>query len=768
MPVVSSFAKFIDYLHRLKVVLFILVAALAIFAFPAQTLELYIIYAQAVEAIWRGAGAATDAVGQSANVAVMRQFVAGLLGTALLSGLIWVSTLRLLMINRTDQDINEEPPRRHLVMAAIGAVLPVIALYSGFAKSLANATSGKAEDAIVNTIDRNGLLDVTALALLMLVIALLGLAHALLKGRMTPFVSRIYSRTGFIVVWILIAIIVALCLKAPVAVPEALGTLAVVTVFLSLLCYVLTSFAAINRFHGIPVTPVLIIAGFLLAMAGLNDNHRVDAYAIRDIEQPERASLQSQYSPEVATFFAWLEGRKDRDGFVAAGKPYPVYLVTAEGGGLYAAFNAASFLARMQDECPSFAQHTFAMSSVSGGSLGASVFAALAANRAENAAYRPCQPKGTASRDFTTFTDTYFRGDFLSPLVASLLFPDLIQRIIPAPIHEFDRARALERSFEAAWENAAGSLWPKPEDRPANPFEGYMSAIGSATAAAPYLMLNATSVTLGPRVTMSPMRLTSTASANHISEALLGYDEAQQRTVDMRLSAAVSLSARFPWVTPAGWLDRCRSEGAPRTCAPEQSDYGNRLYLADGGYFENSGIEAVVELADRLRQALANRETVPKGLPDVDIKIIHIAAYDQFAARWWSPWFALSRSSNGELMAPFDTLQNSRVARTLGVWDKTMQDGVMNETWIGYAKEPAHKFTPAFHRVTLDGTTMFLPLGWHLSTTTRDRIASGKGFWPRFSACRIRRELMHEADEFDWADNGGPCAAAAAVSDPPG
>src|SRR5262249_39717770 len=77
-------------------------------------------------------------------------------------------------------------------------------------------------------------------------------------------------------------------------------------------------------------------------------------------------------------FYQWYDKREDREHFAEKGKPYPVYIVAAEGGGMYAGYHVASFLGRMQDFCPNFAEHTFAVSSVSGGSLGAGVFATLA------------------------------------------------------------------------------------------------------------------------------------------------------------------------------------------------------------------------------------------------------------------------------------------------------------------------------------------------------------------------------------------------------
>ena len=56
---------------------------------------------------------------------------------------------------------------------------------------------------------------------------------------------------------------------------------------------------------------------------------------------------------------------------------YAVFIVAAEGGGIYAASAAATFLANLEDIESGFAQHIFAISGVSGGSIGAAIFQAL-------------------------------------------------------------------------------------------------------------------------------------------------------------------------------------------------------------------------------------------------------------------------------------------------------------------------------------------------------------------------------------------------------
>jgi hypothetical protein len=98
----------------------------------------------------------------------------------------------------------------------------------------------------------------------------------------------------------------------------------------------------------------------------LNDNH-----AVRTLPaQPPEAGTR----PDVrALLREWMKHQPPR------AKAYPLFLVNAEGGGIRAAFWTASVLGEIQGAMPRFGSQLFSLSGVSGGSLGASVFAALLA-----------------------------------------------------------------------------------------------------------------------------------------------------------------------------------------------------------------------------------------------------------------------------------------------------------------------------------------------------------------------------------------------------
>src|SRR5581483_10943197 len=87
--------------------------------------------------------------------------------------------------------------------------------------------------------------------------------------------------------------------------------------------------------------------------------------------------------------------------------------------------------------------HVFAISGVSGGSVGASVFAALLADGTQN--------------DFAKRAEEMLGRDFLSPAVAAMLYPDFLQRLWPWPYPFLDRGHWLEESWEQAGKTSIGN-----------------------------------------------------------------------------------------------------------------------------------------------------------------------------------------------------------------------------------------------------------------------------------------------------------------------
>jgi hypothetical protein len=704
-----------------------LLAALTL-ALPSQMIELYIIHS------WRPED---DALGATIQLA------SGILALGLLGAALWAGTVRLLSLTDRAADAPAHRPRlRHEITAACIGLIPTLGLGVGFWRAFDRFTSdevGASGSKLILPLLKPGA------ALAVLIVASTVIYALLLRRNGIGLVARIFSRAGVVAFVIALALFLAALWFQPVRVPGAIGTLAITAIFFAMIAYILTHFATLTERWKVPIVTPVVLFAVLNAWTGLSDNHRA------------RSDISKEKLPELEQAFVdWYKARRDRANYEGK-RPYPIYLVSAEGGGIYAAYNAASFLATLQDECPSFAQHVFAVSSVSGGSLGGAVFAALAQRRAQNAEFTPCGSAAPGRQTFRRFVDKYFETDFLSPLVAAMLFPDFLQRFIPFPIYAFDRARALEYAFEAAWASAASEVAAKSTDDGENPFAQPLGKVGTYDGAAPALFLHATSVALGSRITMSPLHFAPTATTNHISEALFGWCDESGQSVDTPLSTAVGLSARFPWVTPVGWLERPLVDGKPiKGCEDEEAPLGNRLYLADGGYFENSGLEQAIELAARLRRVIQlTPGEFPGGEKSAEIRIIQIAAKDRFATRWSRSDFGLTFNGGSEVTAPLDVLLSTRLARTRSVEDSTLSDGAYssgpfrdpNKPVANIIQQTREHFLPGYHRVVVDGTKLFLPLGWHISRFTRDRIANSGSLLPKLARCMITAELMGEADE---------------------
>ena len=315
--------------------------------------------------------------------------------------------------------------------------------------------------------------------------------------------------------------------------------------------------------------------------------------------------------------------------------------MAAEGGGLYAAYQTAKFLARMQDLCPNFAQHVFAVSSVSGGSLGAAVFAGLSHALAANDDAKPCLDQLADRGNFETRADAILSRDLLAPVVWGGLFPDFLQRFIPWPLPAFDRARALEYAFEESWRYGAV--------KGSNPLRGTLfglcgvGATSCLTGPTPALALNVSNIETGMQMVLSPLDFTSIGPPWTGSPKAFDFFSTGVDPVDMPLSTAVGLSARFPWISPAGWyaftdpVEKSQGEKARK----------RRMSFVDGGYVDNSGVAT----ASKLAQSLSELAAKEPGSPGVEIKLIMISAAWIPFERFWMD--TPDNRAQSDLFTPF-------------------------------------------------------------------------------------------------------------------
>jgi hypothetical protein len=128
----------------------------------------------------------------------------------------------------------------------------------------------------------------------------------------------------------------------------AFGILAAFTLCLTAICVHLSLVTLRTRIPLIPITLAIVL---VISYFDRNDDHLIRTLPV------EAASANEGMPPRVLAgdaFVSWLQQRGLEPGKPPSGNPYPIFIVTAQGGGIYAAYNAAVFLARMQDLCPTF------------------------------------------------------------------------------------------------------------------------------------------------------------------------------------------------------------------------------------------------------------------------------------------------------------------------------------------------------------------------------------------------------------------------------
>jgi hypothetical protein len=473
------------------------------------------------------------------------------------------------------------------------------------------------------------------------------------------------------------------------------------------------------------LTSMALLPLLFVAAASTTDNHAVrtlpDTSALSEPVAAPVSTAETPLQPAgpvAKAFIDWLKANPAFKRAVEEGRPsFPVYIVSAEGGGLRAGYWAATVLGELEAATEGrFSQHVFAISGVSGGSLGGAAFVA------EVTSPKPCSGAPPDANAVRACVSHYLNGDFLSPVVAYLLFPDLVQRFLPVSIRHFDRARAIESSWEASWRD----MHPDgAKETFAEPFKAIVKPTPQGYPA-PLLFFNATKVETGERVLVAPVRIDS----NEFPEVRDLFKDALKGHT-LRLSSAVHLSARFTYVSPAA-----------KICKGDKTDCGvDDMWgrVVDGGYHENSGALTAHDILRAVRRTL--RPDRARGKIVVEPRVI-IITNDPGSARLCSAFLPDASARPGErpqgkpsdpakplrnqprlwlpeLMSPLDALLNTRVARgtharrtladvAAGGSRKTMEEDCLSDQ----AREGTLEFAMP------DGESP--ALGWFLGKASRD------------------------------------------------
>jgi predicted chitinase len=515
-----------------------------------------------------------------------------------------------------------------------------------------------------------------------------------------------------------IALLTTAFILLPDTLAQFVGSFGVIALFTMCVIGITIHFALLTIQWNIPLLPLVFGSLFLIAALSGSDDHELRPVAKANTI-PEDTRI-----PAATAFHNWLQQRSRVEEAARLGE-YPVFIVAVQGGGIYAAHNAARFLARMQDLCPTFRQHLFAISSVSGGSIGSATFAA--ALHAENAPLNSNVPIGQTCKKVADFLAGIGRAedidvpgaveqrvasvlttDFLSPLVAGFLFSDFTQLFSPIAVPFFDRARFLEYTLENAADRMLKSH--KGTGDQSNLLKADFQSHWAPDNNMPALLLNTTDVGSGKRVVISPFDIDPSHPKDKdlcilatLTRDKKGADETVKSTsLHIPLSTAAFASARFPWMTPASTVT------VKNDCITAHP----QARLVDGGYVENSGIETALDLIEKLKSVQGISDA-----PKFRIYLLSLVSGD-FGDH--------GAFTFGELMEPVRALLSTRSSRTYIALNRAANDDRLP------AKDAVTSVLsfPTFGRTDITGLFYSLPLGWTLSEKTGDIISLSSGrFW---------------------------------------
>jgi hypothetical protein len=352
-------------------------------------------------------------------------------------------------------------------------------------------------------------------------------------------------------------------------------------------------------------------------------------------------------------------------------EPVPLLIVATAGGGIRAAYWTATILERLERDLSreklGFPEKEiltenlmrnllFAVSGVSGGSIGAAAYAAWVHDHEINRTEQ--------------LPTSYLQEDFLAPGLAAMVFIDGPSNILP-DFGQIDRGNALELGLEYAsrTKNDKDGLL-------SHKFLSFFPAIRQDTVLQwrPALLFNGTHQETGRRIITSHLKIERDVFLD-------SYDALQVLNSDVRLSTAAHNSARFSYISPAGNLQSATSP------------IHNRGYIIDGGYFENYGALTALELARKAIDAVDPDYGKPGHRSKIKPVILQISSdptlkEDRTLVR-------ARRQGNGCMVSSFGPTtanpSSTDHANYLELIDSNRQS--KNEGEDGYAFSPANEFS---------------------------------------------------------------------------
>ncbi|MHB8267436.1 patatin-like phospholipase family protein [Bradyrhizobium sp.] len=363
------------------------------------------------------------------------------------------------------------------------------------------------------------------------------------------------------------------------------GTVLFVLVFFVVLTIIASCLSSVFNYISGPVLAAVFAVYYLcLSVYGLNDHHLITGSRL-SLSLPESSEKFSDQPSLDMHFSAWNAKRDN--------KSQPIFIIAAQGGGIYAAYHTASTIAKLIGPEYNLEGDIFAISSVSGGSVGAAVALAVIdavkrrAVQTKVGEDNPCETVRYVYEMTQQAIDRIFETDYVYPLLMGGLFIDSVLEFMPSALfsnyfNKYDRSFLLERALVTRTQQVLIELLgeaPSP-----NLLDRAMSDLDPIFN--PELYVNVVATNNGDRNYLGRFRLEEFKVRSEDPDALEKRILNRALTdLDLPLIIAAVLSARFPYVTPPASINDRK---------------GDVRRFVDGGYFENSGVATALDIARQI------------------------------------------------------------------------------------------------------------------------------------------------------------------------
>lgn len=460
---------------------------------------------------------------------------------------------------------------------------------------------------------------------------------------------------------ILCALLCLACIVVPsqIVVARWLGGLNILLLFMCSLALGYTLFGWLKK-RDIPYWPLLIVV-WIGGMSIMNNNHY-----IRTIPR----SIPTGTLPTAQQYLLQKLQYLKQKHLHSEGK-IPIFLIGSEGGGSRSVLWTAELLEAMHARYPDFKSHILAMSGVSGGGLGQSLFFVHH--------YTDVQPTPGDSAVLGTAS-----ADYLSPVTAALAFPDFLQRFLPIAIPRLDRARYIEDAWSNTYtQYAKNKIWDAP-------FE----STAAADTQKPILILNGCKAESGQKVIITNMIPDPAFSPEAIT-----FQDISKGTYQIPFKTAAFLTARFPYILPPASI-----------YGPGNTYWGN---IVDGGYYENSSLESLTQIYHTLIHS------VPEDLLN-HFEVVFIYFRNS------TPYPEVKKSKNFllEFLTPPRSLFYAWTRRSNTIAHLVEQRSLEIPAPYQFLEFQLNRnvLRDAEGRRNKSGTAVSLPLGWYLSPRASHEI----------------------------------------------